>query len=171
MKKVLKIVLGLIVIVVVGGMLSSGGSDSKGSQSKPKWNMNFEDPISVAENIGHAVELMKRMDNVAANAQKVSASDVVNNLEQYMGQVLQFGAHIEEIDEAPPGSGAAKAFGGSAHAVVATTQDGVTVIATRKGDRNSSGAVGSPTVIIGMPIAITDLPGVGKVLMIAGNPK
>ena len=174
MKKILKIIGVLIVGFIAVTALAGGGSDSKSSSnSKPKWNMNFDDQMATVENMKICIDIMKKMDNVAAHAKKVSPSDVFNNMDKYMGQVLEFGATITEVEDAPPKSGAAKAFGGSAHVVVAKTDDGVTVMATKKGDSASANSnVGSFTVIVGMPVCLQELPGVGeKILVIAGNPK
>ena len=174
MKKILKIIGVLIVGFIAITALVGGGSDSKNSSnSKPKWNMNFDDQMAAVENMKICIDMMKKMDNVAANAKKVSPSDVFNNMDKYMGQVLEFGATITEVEDAPPNSNAAKYFGGSAHVVIARTEDGVPVMVAKKGDSSSTNSnVGSFTVIVGMPVCLQELPDIGeRILVIAGNPK
>lgn len=139
--------------------------------SNGKWNMNLEDPMAASENLGLCIEAMKKMSNVAANANKVSPSDVMNNPEKYMGQVLEFSAVITEAENFPPESNGAKLFGGKGHVIVARAED-VTVMVSRKGEKNSANSkVGSLTVVVGMLAAIQNLPDGGKVLVVIGSPK
>lgn len=60
-------------------------------------------------------KIMLKMDSVAANAQKVSPADVLNNPKNYMGKVFEFGATVTATENFPPNSGGAKFFDGTGH--------------------------------------------------------
>lgn len=175
MKKVLKIIFGLIVIVVIGGALSGGDSDSKSknSESKPpeeiNWNMNLDDENAAVTNTKLCVKAMKQMDDVAANAKPVSASEVVENPAQYVGQVLEFSAVVINAENMPSDSNGAKLFGGNGYALEAVS-DGVYIMTFRKGT-TSNKAIGKEVKIVGMLAGLQTTPDMGKGLLVIGSPK
>ena len=166
MKKALKVILGLIVIVVVGGMLLSGGSDSK-----VEWNTDLQNGKAQIANAKMCVRVMKQKDNVDSEAMEVYPGDILANPVQYLGKPIKFTALIIEAEDLGADTNAGNLMGGKAHEIIVAFKDnsGDDAFAKvlKKGDTVSGlAAVGANTTVIGMLAGIQ-----GKELIIIGNPK